>query len=151
MLDSVEVRPASSVALNVRTFVIIARDFEQGLKVHTVHDCGFDVRAGKCHESRQKAIEVFFDIVTNFFGFIIVENRILSVASAKETTIRQFGEITFDRQAANEAVMWKFGAFLTNMNLFLGDFVGEDKDYFAQISAANPECLWKTPQAANLS
>lgn len=142
MFDSIEIRSASSIALDIWTFVVVARDFKKRLKIDSVHDGGFDVCAGKRDESCQEAIELFFNTVTNPFGFIIIENRILSVASAKETTVKEFGEIMFDRQAASEAVVWKFGAFLADLNLFVGNFIREDKDYFTQIFAANRALAW---------
>lgn len=137
MDDAVEICAALSVAENVRAFIIIAGNFEEGLKTDAVHYGGFDICARKSYEARKETIELLLNIVANSFGFIIVENCILSVARAKETAIGQFGEITFDWEAANEAVVWKFGTLLADVLLFFSNFIDEDENDFADVVATN--------------
>jgi hypothetical protein len=137
MHDSIKVCPASSVSEDVWAFVIVAGDFEQGLKIDAIDDGGFDVCAGESYESREKAIQCFFDIVADFSGFIIVEDRVLHIALAKNPAIGEFCEIAFDGEAANETVVGELGTFQANVFFFLRDFVNNDVSDFADVVAAN--------------
>jgi hypothetical protein len=137
MHDSIKVCAALSVAEDVWAFVIVAGDFEQGLKIDSIDDGGLDVGAGESYEADQKPIQRFFDIVANLAGFIIVEDRILRIALAKDAAIGEFSEIAFDGQAANETVVRQLGTFQANVFLFLRDLVNNDVSNFADIVAAD--------------
>jgi len=137
MHDSIKVCPASSVSEDVWAFVIVAGDFEQGLKIDAIDDGGFDVCAGESYESREKAIQCFFDIVADFSGFIIVEDRVLHIALAKNPAIGEFCEIAFDGEAANETVVWQLRTFDANVLFFLGNFINDDVGHLADFVAAN--------------
>jgi hypothetical protein len=137
MGDSIKVCPALGVAQNVRTFVVVAWNFKEGLKTDAVHDGGFNVCTGESDEAREEAIELLLDVVADSFGFVIVENGILGVASAKEAAIGQFGEITLDWETANETVVWEFGTLLADVLLFFGNFIDEDKNDFPDFIPAN--------------
>jgi hypothetical protein len=137
MNDSVKVRAAMGIAEDVWASVIVARDFEQGEKIDAVHDGSFDVCAGKSYEPREQPVELFFDVLRNFFGFIIVEYCGLRIALAKDATVGQFSEITFDRQAADEAVVRELRTVDADVFLLFGDFVNNDVSHFADIVAAN--------------
>src|SRR5215471_14877555 len=137
MDDSVKVGAALGVTQNVRAFVIVAGHFEQCLKIDAVYDGGFDVGAGKSDEARKKSIELFFDVLTNFFGFVIVEHCVLRIASAEGAPVGEFSEIGFNGQTANKTVVRKSGAALADVLFLFGDFVNEDENALADFVAAN--------------
>jgi hypothetical protein len=134
---AIEVSAALSVAEDVWAFVIIAGDFEESLKVDAINNRGFDVCAWESYEASEKAIESFFDIIADFFGFIIIEDRVSSIALAEDPAIGQLGEIDFDRQAANETVMRKLRAIEANVFLLFGDLIDDNVSHFADVVAAN--------------
>src|SRR5689334_15146049 len=134
---AIEVCAASSVTEDVWTFVIVAWNFEEGLKIDAIDDRGFDVCAGKSYESREEPVEGFLNVVANFFRIIIVEDGILRVARAKNSAIGQFSEIAFDGQAANETVMGKLRAVEANVFFFFGNFIDDDVSHLTDVVAAN--------------
>lgn len=137
MDDSIKVGPAMSVAKDVWAFVIVARDLEQGLKIDAIDYRGFDVCARESNEASEKAIEGFFDIIANLFGFIIIEDRVLRIADTKDSAIGQFSEIAFDWEAANKTVMGKLRAVEADVFFLFGDFIDDDVGHFADVVAAN--------------
>jgi hypothetical protein len=134
---SIVVGAAASVAEDVGAFVIVARHLEQCLKVDAIHDRGFDVCSWKRYESRKKAVQFFFDIVANFFCFVVVEDGVFGIARTKDTTIGEFGEVDFDREAANETVVWQLRTVDADVLLFFGNFVNDDVGDLADFVTAD--------------
>ena len=103
--------------------LILHHDARDSMKVH--------------YESREEPVQFLFDIVTNFFGFIIIEHGIFGVARAKDAAIGQFCEIGFDGQAADETIVWQLRTVDADVLLFLGNFINDDVGHLADFVTAN--------------